>query len=304
MNLLLRKIYRKLYKLIHPTWGEVLMLHRVVKEKSQLYDNKLMEISPDFLEKTIVAYKEKGYQLVSLDELYYILAQKKRPKKKFVCFTLDDGYIDNFEIAYPIFKKHDCPFVVYVTTDFPDQKACLWWYLLEEILLSHTTIELGDGTQYNCTNIDEKNAVFRDIREKIFHLQSQHIKEVLDDLFRHYDYSFEKIIAEHTMSWQQIQDMSTDPLCTIGSHTQTHAALDKLNKNDLIRELKISKTTLEKQLKCKIEHFAYPYGRYNSLVCQLVEKLHYKTAVLAHGGNVRRPYNRLMINRKSLLENM
>ena len=34
--------------------------------------------------------------------------------KKFVSITLDDGYANNYEIAYPIFKKYHVPFCIYV----------------------------------------------------------------------------------------------------------------------------------------------------------------------------------------------
>ena len=46
-------------------------------------------------------------------------------ERKFVCFTLDDGYLDNYLNAYPVFKKYGAPFTVYVNTGMPDGNTIL-----------------------------------------------------------------------------------------------------------------------------------------------------------------------------------
>ena len=80
---------------------------------------------------------------------------------------MDDGYLDNYENAYPIFKKHQIPFAIFVATDFPDKKAVLWWYVIEELILNSTEIQLSDGSQYTCETFQEKWDTFRYIREKV-----------------------------------------------------------------------------------------------------------------------------------------
>ena len=68
---------KSIYKLFHPAWGEVVMLHRVVVERSKLYDNRLMEISPEDLERTIIAYKDKGYLLATFGICLAIFTHRK-----------------------------------------------------------------------------------------------------------------------------------------------------------------------------------------------------------------------------------
>ena len=41
-------------------------------------------------------------------------------EKPFACFTLDHGYRDNRDHAYPIFRRHGAPFTIYVPSDFAD----------------------------------------------------------------------------------------------------------------------------------------------------------------------------------------
>ena len=244
--------------------------------------------SPEDLERTIIAYKDKGYLLATLDDVAQYIELQRRPNKKFVCFTLDDGYSDNFEHAYKIFKKHNCPFAVYVSTDFPEYKALLWWYSLETLLLENERIELADGTCFECRSMEEKNKAFRALRLKIFDVKTSDMRYYLTWLFGHYDLNFERLVEKNSLSWSQIKILADEPLCTIGSHTITHAALDCIDTSQTLAELAESKKIIERQIGKPVVHLAYPYGRYTEQVVRQVSQIGYRTAVLANGGYVRR----------------
>lgn len=285
--MIIQKIKRKIYKLFHPVIGEILMLHRVVENKSILDANRQMEITPEFLEKTILSYRAKGYQLVSLDDVYEILKSRKRQNKKFVCFTFDDGYRDNFELAFPILKKYNCPFTIYITTDFPDKKAALWWYVLEDILKQNDTLVLGDGTKLSTLTIDEKNKAFDYVRSNVFNAKGEDMQELVLQLLNNYIFSFSDLTVPQGLSWEQLAELANDPLCTIGSHAVTHTPLTNLSTEEVIRELIDSKVTIEKYLNKPVNHFAYPYGIYSKKITELAKQVGYRTAALANGGELR-----------------
>ena len=301
---MIKRIKRKIYKLFHPPIGEILMLHRVVTERSLLEDNCLMEITPEYLESIILDYQNRNYELISMDQLYERIQLKKKSKRKFVCFTLDDGYVDNYSIAYPVFKKNNCPFTIYLTTDFPNGKALLWWYVLEDILLKNDKIRLGDGTEYSCETIELKNQTFRTIREKVFSMQNENMSVILTELFSPYQYSFADTLKKNSLNWGQIIELSKDPICTIASHSVSHAALDKLTDENIEIELILSKNNIEDVICKPVEHFAYPYGRFNENVMQLVDKTGYKTAVSANGGIIRTLKSIYSINRRIHINNV
>lgn len=296
------KIKKWLFNQTHPVIGEVLMLHRIVNKKSFLEDNRLMEVTPAFLEKTIQEYKRLKYRMISLDELYEIIQTGKRPKQKFVCFTLDDGYIDNYALAYPLFKKYNCPFAIYISTDFPDGKALLWWYLLDFILLNNEKIILGDGSEYICDTIEMKNNTFKAIREKIFGLRGVEQQQIID-LFKDYNNLFDDILKENSMTWEHILKLSHDSNCTIASHSVSHLALNNLSYDQLYSELKMSKEIIESRINKSVYHFAYPFGRSNDVVSELISHFEYRTAVNANGGVIRSKVNQYSIPRISLIEN-
>ena len=71
--------------------------------------------------------------------------------------------------------------------------------------------------------------------------------------------SIDLIDKEGYLSREQLEELSKDPLCTIGSHTISHCMMKKKNI-DLHKEVYESKNILEEMLHQDIEHFAYPYG--------------------------------------------
>lgn len=80
------------------------------------------------------------------------------------------------------------------------------------------------------------------------------------------------------VNWQQLQELSQSPLVTIGSHTRVHADLGTLDRESQWIEIADSKRELEAHLGIAIEHFCYPYGRYNALTMELVREAGYRSA--------------------------
>ena len=127
----MRFLRHKLHNLTHPVLGRILMLHRVVEHRSER-DNRELEITPEYLKQTIETYRQQGQRFVSIDEACDII-YRGRTGHPFVCLTFDDGYQDNYDIAYPILKQMEVPFAVYVTTGFIDNRLPIWWYPGEQL---------------------------------------------------------------------------------------------------------------------------------------------------------------------------
>lgn len=112
---------RKIHNLAHPKMGYIWMLHCVASHPSDDY----LVVTAKYLEKTIDNDLRSGYEAVSLDEAKRRISKKE--KSRFVCYTFDDGYLDTFTLAYPIFKARQIPFCVYMTRDFYQKKATPHW---------------------------------------------------------------------------------------------------------------------------------------------------------------------------------
>src|SRR5947209_3381608 len=64
--------------------------------------------TPREFEEAIVWLKENT-RIISEDELLSFNARGKGPGELSVLITFDDGYRDNYTLAYPILKKHEVP---------------------------------------------------------------------------------------------------------------------------------------------------------------------------------------------------
>ncbi len=125
---------------------EILMLHKVVTQPSNL--SVYGEITVNELETIIKHYQYENYCFISIDEVYKMYHNKTKTKDKYVCITLDDGYLNNWSVAYPIFKKYNVPFCIYIITNFPNHKSFDWGNFIETLVYENNTIyieNLGGG---------------------------------------------------------------------------------------------------------------------------------------------------------------
>ena len=89
------------------------------------------------------------------------------------------------------------------------------------------------------------------------------------------------------MNWDEIRQLASDPLVTIGAHTRRHYALAKLTLADARAEIGESVRRLEREIGQPCRHFSYPYGDEASAgqrEFDLVKELGLKTGVTTRKG--------------------
>jgi peptidoglycan/xylan/chitin deacetylase (PgdA/CDA1 family) len=289
-------LYTRAHLLTKPLYsgiGSILMLHRVCPrvDHPRLGYNKFLEITPDLLERTILFFKRKNYRFVSLDEVREILSSG-RHRDKFVAFTLDDGYMDNYTHAYPVFKSYNVPFAIYVTTSFPDREAVLWWYLLEDLLLREDEVEVqldGRIIKYDTSTLIKKEAAFDAIQSHLTYAAGEDVASKCKSILRvplNDPYKYARDLA---LTWDQIRELSREPLATVGAHTIDHPALSKLSTDEAMRQVRESKLRIESQTGEEVRHFAYPYGGREAAgerEFNLIKECGFSTATTTRSGNI------------------
>ena len=267
--------------------GLVYMLHHVsAKNPKGIPTNEDLKVSPQFLEEMIIKYKKQGFSFVSLDELSEIIASEKAPEHPFIAFTIDDGYLDNYTEALPVFERQQVPFTIFVATDFIDQKAILWWDILEDLILKNISIRIG-GKEYRCRTFQEKWDVFRILRKIILCFDPKKLKEALVELLSYYNIDWYEPIRRQAMNWEQVKTISQHPLCTIGGHTVSHTVLNQLSEEEFRQDFFKGIEKLQAATGKPIHHFAYPYGSPNEIgerEFQLISEFGFKTVFSSYGG--------------------
>lgn len=289
--------YTGAYRALAPSWqgvGAILMLHHVKPEagesrKKRFAPNGILEVSPDFLDSVIRRLKSLDIDIISLDEACQRLSGKQH-SGRFVCFTFDDGYRDNFEQAYPILKAHDCPFTVYVATELPDGGAELWWLALETILADARRVEVelgGARLSLPCESIDQKYDAWDKIYWPVRAMSDEEQRAFMREFSDAHGVDMTEYSRRLSMTWEQIIDMERDPICTIGAHTVSHRAMAKLPDDEMMEEMIRSRDIIGSHIGHAPEHFCYPFGDEASAARRefhAAAKAGFKTAVTTRKG--------------------
>jgi peptidoglycan/xylan/chitin deacetylase (PgdA/CDA1 family) len=79
---------------------------------------------------------------------------------------------------------------------------------------------------------------------------------------------------EEILSWEEIGKMRKEGF-SFGSHTHTHPNLLELSRDKVLSEIRDSKRILEERLEEPIRFFAYPYGKFNFQIRDMIKKAGY-----------------------------
>jgi peptidoglycan/xylan/chitin deacetylase (PgdA/CDA1 family) len=103
--------------------------------------------------------KDKGYRVITIDQLLDFLEFKTQIPKKSVVITIDDGWRSAYDIALPILKKYGFPATLFVYTDLiVGSKKTLSWELIQEMANNGIDIQGHTKTHPNLTLIDERES--------------------------------------------------------------------------------------------------------------------------------------------------
>jgi len=252
----------------------ILCFHGVSNFKSTI-NKRHMPVSQF---EALITYLKRSFDIVSVQDIF----TDTKAKKKRIALTFDDGYLNNYSIAWPILKKHNLPATFYITTEsFEITNYCLWPEIFdalkietpkEKIFFNDEEFHFIGGQLYNVkTNVaiydyvklmgEERQAAFKEFISKY------DVKRILKTI--------DPELAQFC-SQEQIKEMSLSPLIEIGSHTHRHYNLSKINTELATQELKKSKEILETLIQKPVVSIGYPDGDYSEKIKDIAEDLGYK----------------------------
>jgi peptidoglycan/xylan/chitin deacetylase (PgdA/CDA1 family) len=271
--------------------GTILTFHHVRPSRPDPFQpNGLLEVTPEFLAEVIGILRHADIDLISLDEMHRRLVTGDF-ERRFACITFDDGYRDNKVYAYPVLKRHDVPFAIYVPTSFIERRGELWWLSLEAVVASTDRISLQMGGQqqtFNCGSVEEKQQSFSEIYWWLRSLQSDdEIRSRVRELATRYQIDLTRMYESLCMTWSELAELSTDSLVTIGAHTTNHPILAKTTADVARREMDAGAEEIARALGRRPAHFSYPFGDPTSAgrrEFEIARELGFKTAVTTRPG--------------------
>jgi peptidoglycan/xylan/chitin deacetylase (PgdA/CDA1 family) len=243
--------------------GAILRMHRVRPDTGHDFaPNAALEITPAFLATIISRLREQGIDIVDLDEAVRRLGDPTAPR--FAVLTFDDGYRDTVHHAYPVLKEHGCPFTVYVTTGFVDRTSAVWWLTLEEVVARQASVAIareGPPDILVCRTTRQKSAAFAALRDWLMAIGEEQQRAAIRELAWRYGVDAAAVADAEMLDWNEIKQLATEPLATIGAHSITHPHLARLSVNAARAEIRDSARVIEAAIGIRPRHVAYPYGK-------------------------------------------
>ncbi|MBF0343294.1 MAG: polysaccharide deacetylase family protein [Nitrospirae bacterium] len=94
-----------------------------------------------------MTYLKNNYRVVSLEDLLLAIANADVSHENIAAVTFDDGYRDNYDIAYPILKQLNIPATFFLSSCYMDSRDSkhMTWDMVKEVATSGI-ISIGNHT--------------------------------------------------------------------------------------------------------------------------------------------------------------
>lgn len=280
----------------------VLMYHRITKPACDPWQ---LSVSPEYFKEHIQLLRE-NYRIVSLLDLSEQV-QKRKLKDHTVAITFDDGFVDNFQTAYPILNEFQVPASFYITTNLVGTNKIFWWDQLQFIflqtvqlpamckcLIGGESIELSTGEggilspemksqlitwQAEQPAPNDRANCYYEIWKRLRAMPDDQRKSVLQQLAQWASLSLHANESDRIVNIKELQAIAANPLMEIGCHTCSHPALAEHSEMFQRNELEQSKLQLEKWIGRSVSGLAYPHGSYNNITLGVANDLQFNYAV-------------------------
>ncbi|MBD3586639.1 polysaccharide deacetylase family protein [Salinimonas sp. HHU 13199] len=261
----------------------ILMYHRVLPENDPRYQRE--EPGMVVSDKTFAMHMQTLHdEKVPVMTVSDWLAQPEITRAPLtVAITFDDGWLDNYEFAFPVLKQFGFRSTLYVVTDFLGKPAPFWPNKVLQLLLA-------EGAQPT----DDWGPLLRLIDKRIsLPLSRDEAARVIDHLKRHSDHEIYNALAAipakqdspvEMISTEQLLDAKAAMGVEVGSHTRRHYRLKEgLSETLLQEEIVEAQQILQEMTGAPVTTFCFPNGDFSEQAFDIV-KAHYSAAVTTMRG--------------------
>ncbi len=225
-------------------------------------------------------YVVQHFNVIDIAALqHYVVDEVPLPPRPLL-ITFDDGYLDNYEHAYPILKKHGLPAVIFLITQFIGSENWPWWdeiaYCFAHTKCTHTDLPLLG--ELSLASSQERDAMLVVLLERLKAIPDAEKQAVLRIIHERLD--VERPTQRLFVDWDQARELVAHGI-DCQSHTASHPILTRVPKADLSYQLVDARVQLEAELGTPIYAFAYPNGGpldYNETVLEALREADYTLA--------------------------
>ena len=232
----------------------ILLYHRILEEP---YENPLGTIVSKENFENQIRYLSENFKVTSLDRAFVDSSNGLK-----VIITFDDGYIDNYKIAFPILKKYGLTAHFFLATNYISSGQPIWdWDLKLMLDNSNKNFDINIGLEnFDRNNYQGKdNALLWELISRLKFFRSDERSKIIDNIKKQLEVYELDYSEDRCMNWEEIKLMKEEGMY-FGSHGSSHTSFSSLDKEALDQEIKTSLDILNKELSLKRHFLAFPFG--------------------------------------------
>jgi peptidoglycan/xylan/chitin deacetylase (PgdA/CDA1 family) len=281
----------------------ILTYHRVLEKCDAALDYAqpgLVVTAPMF-ERHLVFLKQH-FDIVPLSALLRDDAARPSDRRPRCVITFDDGWRDNYDLAFPILRQHGIPAIIFLTTDFVGTARAFWHTELIALLLSgelSAAVHRGPSLAAypkpvreelaRCTGVAgpagsaDTDALVEAVKANCDETEIEDLIKTLTAAAR----LPRPLLAGRRffLDWDQVREMAATGI-EIGSHGCSHRIMTQLSTADVRDELVRSKAEIETRIGRPVMHFAFPNEDANPALTELASRAGYRTVCVGAGVEV------------------
>lgn len=228
---------------------------------------------------------------IHLDEFIEALESGKELPPNSVLITFDDGYADNFEVAFPILEELRLSAVFFIPTQRLQTRRLEWWdqtaFAIKSAPPGSYELEIPTPLRFELNGSD-RHPVVSDVLEAIKGADTLDYDRFMEHLFAalNIDPPSVAVQSKEIMTLAQAEKMVAAGM-VIGAHSHSHRILSHLTVEEQETELRFCKTLLEEGCGQNVTALAYPVGgsgHYTAETKETARKLGFKCAFNFRGG--------------------
>lgn len=235
--------------------------------------HRILDLPPDFpFDDDLVSASSKQfdgeldfiarhYRVINFKMLREYMRKDGTLPPRSLIITFDDGYIDNYEVAYPLLKQHGLTAVMFATAGFMGVRRLFWWdrlaYVAKTAKRSSTAIEEPIHLAIDLDSFATRQAAARHLINSMKKLPEQDKELIIRRLAENLGVELDESRFATTMNWNQLREMSGAGI-EIGAHSVNHPIFSNIDHETLSREVSGAKQIIEKELGHEVVTFGAP----------------------------------------------
>lgn len=245
----------------------VLMYHGVTLESLPFF-NWCFLLQDEFRRQ--MAYLHQHVDVVPLEQAFDQVRSGRRPERPRVCITFDDGYRNNFDVAFPVLREFGFPATVFLATSFLDTQDLMWD---SRLFLAMAGTKGGEvmwgGIPYRLEGPVEKADSYHQLCQALKPLPQDELGQAIDALVAQllggYGEGSERSPFDDArfqmLTSGMIHEMRDSGLVEFGAHTHRHSILARLDEASQREEIDTSIAMVAELTGKRCTTFAYPNGQ-------------------------------------------